>query len=173
MIKKILCTGNPTHPGIARAVLSVFPEAEFVSRSYGYDLSTQLGLTKFKDKVQNFDVFINNAQVVPGTQETLLRIVNDVWTTGHVFNIGSIAEYKKWEWFDPPYTEEKRRLKETSLDMCTANFKTTHMIVGGFQDQTPGHEHKLDPINIVNIIKWILECEFNVPVIGVERIDEI
>jgi hypothetical protein len=167
---KILCTGNPNDMGIAHAVKRVWPNASFVSRTNGYDLSTQEGLDKFKETIAEYDVFVNNSQVVPGTQETLLNITSKVWTTGHVFNIGSVAEYKRWEWFDPLYSAEKRSLRELSLELCNEHFKTTHIVVGGFQDMSPNTEHKMDPINIVNAINWILTSEFDVPLIGIERL---
>jgi hypothetical protein len=48
---KILCTGNPNDMGIAHAVKRVWPNASFVSRTNGYDLSTQEGLDKFKETI--------------------------------------------------------------------------------------------------------------------------
>jgi len=167
---KILCTGNPTNAGIAQAVQEFFPDTTFVSRSHGYDLSTTVGLDKFASIVKNYNVFINNSQISPGTQERLLNIVHSNWTSGHVFNIGSIAEYKKWEWFDPAYTQEKRSLKENSLAMCTENFKTTHIIVGGFQDSSSADPARMNPLEIVKFIKYILESNINIPLIGIEKI---
>ena len=167
---KILCTGNPNVMGIAHAVNRVWPTTSFISRTTGYDLATQEGLSKFKETIAEYDVFINNSQVVPGTQEALLNIANEVWAHGHVFNIGSVAEYPRWEWFDPPYSAEKKSLRNRSLDLCNENFKTTHRVVGGFQDMSPTTAHKMDPITIVNTIKWILESEFDVPLIGIERL---
>ena len=166
----VICTGNPNIIGIAKATKQIFPNATFVSRATGYDLSTSEGIEKFKAIISDFDVFINSSQVAPGTQEKLLKITHECCTTGHVFNIGSIAEYKRWEWFDPPYTEEKRKLRETSLELCNQHFKTTHIVLGGFQDNSPNTQFKMDAIEIVNTIKWILECNFDVTIIGIERL---
>jgi hypothetical protein len=166
---KILCTGNPAHPGIAKAIKQVFCEVTFVSRTYGYDLTTQESLESFKSIIPNYNVFINNSQIGVRVQEKILKLIHENCKEGHVFNIGSIAEFKKWEWFDPPYTEEKRSLRETSLSFDDKLFKTTHVTVAGFQDATPGNEWKMDPIEIANIIKWILEKNINIPIIAIEK----
>lgn len=166
---KIACTGNPNDIGIARSIAKVFPNSSFMSRSSGYDLTTHEGLTKFRNDIIEYDVFVNSSQISSGTQELLLNIVREVWTKGHVFNIGSIAEYKRWEWFDPQYTTEKRSLRERSIDLHSEHFKTTHVVVGGFQDASPGTHFKMDPINIANTVKWILECDHDVPIIGIEQ----
>lgn len=170
--QRILCTGNPNDRGIAQALKSVFPDTEFVSRSTGFDLSTNEGLSKFEDKIKSFNVFVNVSQVVPGTQEKLLRLTHKHWTTGHVFNIGSVAEYSRWADFDPPYSAEKLSLREAGLELSSELFKTTHMIVGGFQDSSDDSDRKMDPIHIVNAIKWVLESEIDIPIIGLERLSD-
>jgi len=170
MHTKIICTGNPNHYGIAQAIDAIFPNVYFVSRSSGYDLAVEAGRKKFQEVIKNYNVFINISQVVPGTQESLLTITRNSWNSGHVFNIGSTAEYTKWEWFDPEYTIEKRRLKELSIGLCSEHFKTTHMTVGGFKDETNRDQDRMDPTSIAKIIKWILESDLHIPVIGVEKI---
>jgi hypothetical protein len=92
---------------------------------------------------------------------------------GHVFNIGSIAEYKRWEWYDADYTAEKRSLRETSLELCTEFFKTTHIVTGGFQDATSDHPDRMDPVEIVNAVKYVLSSKVNIPIIGIEKINDI
>jgi NADP-dependent 3-hydroxy acid dehydrogenase YdfG len=170
---KIICTGNPNTPGIPNAVNKQFPNTTFISLSTGYDLVTDEGQNKFKDIVAEFNVFINVAQLSNGAQEKLLRIAHESGMQGHVFNIGSIAEYKRWEWYDADYTAEKRSLRETSLELCTEFFKTTHIVTGGFQDATSDHPDRMDPMEIVNAIKYILESKVNIPIIGVEKINDI
>ena len=170
---RILCTGNPNKPGIPNAVSKYFTNTTFISLSNGYDLITYEGQSKFRDIIKNCNVFINVAQLSNGAQETLLRIAHDVGMQGHVFNIGSIAEYKRWEWYDGKYTEEKRNLREASLELCTEFFKTTHIVVGGFQDATSDHPDRMDPKEIVNAIQYILNSTVNIPIIGVEKINDI
>lgn len=170
---QILCTGNPNKPGIPSAIQKTFPNTTFISLSTGYDLTLEEGQNKFKNVIKNYNVFINVAQLSNGAQEKLLRIAHSEGMKGHVFNIGSIAEYKKWEWNDPKYTLEKRKLRETSLELCSEEFKTTHMIVGGFQDSTSTNQDRMDPLEIVSAIKFILNSKISIPLIGVEKIKDL
>lgn len=171
---KIICTGNPNDRGIAQAIKSLFPNADFLSRTTGYDLSLtdKESEERLLQKLGNYNVLINNAQICVGGQERLLKLTHSIWKTGHVFNIGSVAEYKRWENFDPPYTKEKRALRDLSLELGDQFFKTTHMIVGGFKDRSDNSDHKMDPIVIAKTIKWILENEVDIPIIGIERMSD-
>ena len=167
---KILCTGNPNKVGITKAVVETFPDVDCIHLSNGYDLVTAEGQEKFKSIIKNYNVFINVSQLSNGAQEKLLKIAHKSGMKGHVFNIGSIAEYKRWEWYDANYTAEKRRLRETSLDLCSEMFKTTHVVVGGFRDSSKDNIERMDPVEIVKIIKYILESPINIPIVGVEKI---
>lgn len=170
---RILCTGNPTKPGIPYAISKHFSNVTFISLSTGYDLNTTEGQSKFKSIIKDYNVFINVAQLLDGAQEALLKIAHDTGMKGHVFNIGSIAEYTRWEWYDANYTKEKKSLRETSLELCTEFFKTTHIVVGGFQDATSDDPSRMDPKEIVNAIQYILNSNVNIPLIGVEKINDI
>ena len=167
---KIICTGNPT-AGICKYIKELYPDTMFVSRSNGYDLSTVEGLDKFNLLLPGYDVFINHSQLVPGVQAALLSHANHVWTAGRVINIGTVIEFKKWEWIEPAVAEEKRQLRELSLALLTENFRTTHMIVGGLSscDDDP---LRLDPEQVALAIKWILESPSYIPLIYVDRISD-
>ncbi len=169
---KVLCTGNPNKTGIAKEVAKIFPNATFVSLSSGYDLLTDEGQEKFKKIINDFNVFINVSQLSNNTQEKLLRIAHNKGMKGHVFNIGSIAEYKRWEWYDTNYTNEKRQLREASLELCSQFFKTTHIVVGGFKDSSNENPNRMDPSEIVKTIEYILNSKVNIPLIGIEKIDD-
>jgi hypothetical protein len=170
---KIICTGNPNTAGIPNAISKQFPDTTFISLTLGYDLVSEEGQNKFKDIIKNFNVFINVAQLSDGAQEKLLKIAYASGMQGHVFNIGSIAEYNRWEWYDADYTAEKRSLRETSLELCTEFFKTTHIVTGGFQDATSDHPDRMDPLEIVNAIQYVLSSKVNIPIIGIEKINDI
>jgi hypothetical protein len=169
---KIICTGNPGKPGIANAVSIYFPDTTFIHLSNGYDLTSINGREKFKSLIADFNVFINVSQLSGDSQEVLLQIAHSAGMKGHVFNIGSIAEYQRWEWYDAEYTKYKRSLRETSLDLCSEFFKTTHVIVGGFQDSSNCHPDRMDPMEIVRTINFVLESNVNIPIIGVEKIND-
>lgn len=167
---RVLCTGNPNTPGIPRAIQKIFSDVTYISLSTGYDLVTAEGQEKFKKIIKHYNVFINVAQLSHGSQEKLLRIAHEAEMKGHVFNIGSIAEYKRWEWYDADYTKEKRNLREASLELCTEFFKTTHIIVGGFQDSTSDDPKRMDPDEVAKVIQYILNSNVNIPIIGIEKI---
>ena len=167
---KVICTGNPKVPGIAQAISHFYPDCCFISRSSGFDLTTSESLKRFSEIVNDYNVFINNSQVVPGTQSKLLDIINKNWSAGHVFTVGSIAEYTRWEDFDPLYTREKRDLREQSLNMCNEYLKTTHLIVGGFNDLGPNTLDRMDPLKIAEAINWILQNDVHIPLLGIEKI---
>lgn len=167
---RVLSTGNPTKPGLAKELSKEFPNADFLSLSTGVDLVSEKGQEYFKSIVANYDVFVNISHLPNNTQEKLLKIAHQAGMKGHVFNIGSIAEYKKWEWYNSEYTAEKRQLRETSLELCSQHFKTTHIVVGGFQDYEDNSPERMDPIEIVNAIKYIINAPIHIPLIGVEKI---
>ena len=170
---KILCTGNPNDYTVARAVKTIFPEADFASRNTGYDLRMWDPKDEefFKTQIVNYNVLINSSFVSGGAQQKILEITADIWKKGHIFNIGSTAEYEGRKSFFPLYSVQKRALRDMSLSLNSLNLKTTHMTVGGLNDNKPGHEDWLEPIEIAKSIKWILESQVDIPIIGIEKIN--
>lgn len=170
---RILCTGNPNDFTVARAVKQIFPTADFASRATGYDLRMWdlVDEDHFKKQIVNYNVLINSSFVSGGAQQKILEITRELWSEGHVFNIGSTAEYEGRNSFFPLYSVQKRSLRDMSLSMCSQKFKTTHMTVGGLNDGKQEHADWLDPIEIANTIKWILDSKVNIPIIGIEKIN--
>jgi hypothetical protein len=171
---KILCTGNPEHIGIAQEIKKLFPDADFISRTNGYDLSTPDGINKLKSILKNYNVFINNAHVGRNTQSLILSIVRGEWSAGHVFNIGTSDEYAKWLPAHPENYKEKNELKELGLSMTDENFKVTHVTVGAFKSSAKprGIKYSMDPKHIASTISWAMNAEFQIPVVGVEQIND-
>ena len=169
---KILCTGNPNDTGIAQCIRTVYPDAVFISRTNGYDFLEFSAETehKVRELIKDHNVFINYSWVGYGVQEKLLRIAAEEWTTGHVINIGSTNEDNKiLTKVEPKYTKDKLALRQASLSLNNEHFKTTHVVVGGFQATSANSKLTMDPINIANTIKWVLEQDFEVPIIGVQQ----
>ena len=167
---KILCTGNPKD-GIACSLKELYPDTMFISRSNGYDLTTDNGKDKFKNLLADYNVFINHSQLDGDLQRQLLTVVSQAWTHGHVVNIGSVLEFKKWEFIEPAAAEEKRKLRDLSLELSSEHFKTTHLIVGGLQSCND------DPLRIhtdrvAETIKWILENENHIPLLYVDHVSD-
>ena len=168
---KILCTGNPLHIGIAKELNGIFPNIDFISRSNGYDFSDSASVDKFKEIIGNYNIFINHSQLVDNMQEELLIETAKLWDEGHVINIGSVLEINNIQWLDPKTAEEKCSLRARSLILRNEKFKTTHMIIGGFNDQYES-EGRSNPKNIALMIKWILESNIDIPLIWVDKIND-
>lgn len=167
---KILCTGNP-QGGIAKSLQNLYPDTTFISRSNGYDFTTQDGVDKFKMLIPEYNVFINHSQLEGHLQRQLLTFASQAWTHGHVVNIGSVLEFKKWEFIEPLAADEKRKLRDLSLELSTEFFKTTHLIVGGLQSCND------DPLRIhtdrvADTIKWVLENENHIPLLYVDHVSD-
>jgi len=167
---KILCTGNPKG-GIAQSLQAVYPNTTFISRSNGYDLTTTEGINKFKELVLEYDVFINHSQLVGDLQRELLKTVREIWSKGHVINIGSVLEFPKWEWIEPVSAEEKRHLRDLSLELSSEYFKTTHLILGGLQSCN-GDPLRIHTDRVAETIKWILENENHIPLMYVDHVSD-
>jgi len=168
---KILCTGNPSDVGLPQSIQLLYPDAEFLSRTTGYNFleNTNDAELKFRQKLKEFNVFVNYSWIDHGVQQRLLQIVAEEWTRGHVINIGSINEncdvLKKTE---PEYTDTKLKLRKTSIDLNNEHLKTTHIVVGAFWRADTIYK-TMDPIYIANTIKWVLEQDFEIPIIGVQQ----
>jgi hypothetical protein len=168
---KILCTGNPSG-GIAQSIQRLYPDTTFISRSNGYDLTTDEGIDKFKNIISNFNVFINHSQLQGTTlQRDLLLYTRKAWTEGYVINIGSVIEFKRWEWLEPAAAEEKRQLRDLSLELSSEHFKTTHLVVGGLQSCN-NDPLRIHTDRVAETIKWILENENHIPLLYVDHVSD-
>jgi hypothetical protein len=172
MSYKILCTGNPNIPGISKNIKEIFPETKFVSRSSGFDLLSYEGIKKFKSVLPDYNIFINHSQLLPNGQRQLLDLTKQIWNnSGHVINIGSVLEFDQWSWIDPEAAEEKKKLKDLSLNLNSESFKTTHIIVGGLST-TNLDTMRLDPKEVATTIQWILQTKIHIPLIYVDNVSD-
>jgi hypothetical protein len=174
---KILCTGNPEHIGIAKEIKNIFPDTVCISRASEFDLSTEHGLCKLKNIISNFNVLINSSHVESGTQLKIFEIARQAWSSGHVFNIGSIDEYNQYAHINPRSHTEKNHLKNLAIEYNCDKFKVTHISVGPFESSAKPLTQPLERLNpkyIAETIKWILECNFDIPIIGIQNLtDEV
>jgi hypothetical protein len=168
---RILCTGNPNDNGIAKEFKEVYPNTKFISRSSGYDLLSPEGLEKFSSIIHTFDVFINHSQLIPDGQLTLLKIAANKLSKGKIFNIGSILEFDQWSWIDPPAAKIKKELKDLSLLLNSETLKTTHITVGGLKSTNKDYM-RLDPVDVVTTIKWLIESKVEIPYLYIDNTSE-
>lgn len=162
--RKIICTGNPNNPWtVAHAVQKIWPEATFVSRGLGHDLTFD-NLEAVAELMARHNTFINSSYIAPGVQLALLELARKTWKFGHVINLGSVHEFGHTS----EYANSKRALRDRSLEMHDYRFRTTHLILGGIQDGDPEHVDWLPTEHIAQTIKWILEQPFDVPLLNMQ-----
>jgi len=171
MNEKIVCTGNPNEPGIARHIFNLFPNSLFLSRNSGYDLLSEEGISKFKSIIKNYNIFINHSQLPPNGQEILLDIAADEWSQGHIITIGSVLEFEKWSWIDFESAESKKKLREKSLNLLSEKLKTTYIIVGGLKRNDNDHM-RLDPSKVAEVIEFVINSKFNLPLIYIDDVSD-
>jgi len=156
---KVLCTGNPNkYNTIASGVKEIYPNTTFIHLSNGYDFTT----ANLDDLFKTHNIFINASYVAPGIQEKLLDQYAVTAKLGHVFSIGSVHEYDG-NGKNPDYIKSKQDLHAVSLAINNFRINTTYMVLGSI-----GKEY-IAPLQIAQIIKWVTEQKFKVPVISMDQ----
>lgn len=173
---KILCSGNPQHKTIANGIKQIYPTADFASRTTGYDLRFWNAGSEqhFKTQIKNYDVFINASFICTWGQHRLLEVTHEIWKTnsirGHIVNIGSSAENLGVDSTYKNYTVQKHALQKLSLMYNKkSNIKSSHIVLGGFDNGDPAHQGWLDVKTVALTIKYVLEHNANIPIIGLEN----
>ena len=111
---KILMTGNP-QTGIAKEIQALYPDATFVSRINGYDLTSQEGQQRLSKLVLDYDVIINNSALWKFNQTVLLDQIYksciDNKHYPHIICVGSTTDRVKkgGAWL---YNAEKKALRD-------------------------------------------------------------
>ena len=174
----ILCTGNPAHNTVASAIKRKYPNADFASRSNGYDLRFWAPSSEmyFIDRIKKYNILINSSFICNGGQLALLETTHRIWSenniAGHIINIGSSAEYTGVDNKDldfGSYSIQKRALRDRSLQLNNRNnIKTTHITAGGLNDNKPGHESWLSLDILADTIAWILDNPADIPLLAIE-----
>ena len=174
---KILCTGNPEHRGLAQELQKIFSNIDFISRTNGYDLrfTNVESENLFREKLKNYNVLINYAYCdTVGAQCKILEIAREVWDTGYVINIGSHAEYPKFNHADPIYAKDKLNLRNLSIELGDQFFKTTHIVAGAFLTKQVYYydDDIMHPSKVANVVKYVLDADFQIPIISVEEMSK-
>ena len=154
--RKILSTGNPDNPNeLASGLRAVLPDTDFISRTSGFnlDMSVHDNRIQFQEKIKEYNTFINLSYIKQGNQLELLNCVQEQWKFGEVINIGSVSDQ-----LDTPYGLDKKQLKETSLHANTYRLRTSYVSLGSVSPRAVG-----------DIVKWLLDSEFVIPIIGYEE----
>jgi hypothetical protein len=166
--RRILCTGNPNKTTLASGVREIWPDAVFMHKSNGYDLTdfSDTNIEKIQQQFKNCTTFINASYIDIGIQSQLLDLFFDTVKVGEVFNIGSTHEYDGLDTGD--YSSSKIQLRDNSLQKNNFRINTTHILLGQI-DRTGEHEYWIKPIEVAEAIKWIMNQRYKLPLYSIDQ----
>lgn len=162
----MIITGN-NNTGVSGALAKLYPNAEFVSRSTGYDLSTKVDQERLAEAVCNHNVFVNCAALYKFNQTTLLNIVYHKCVLEkhncHIINIGSTTDRVKkgGAWL---YNAEKKALRDYSNTLglngvWASGPKISYISFGTLSNNAEKHPDRktIDIDTAAEYIKWIVD----------------
>lgn len=171
-IRRVVCTGNPEKTGtLAHGFKKIFPDADFLCRSTGWNLQAldSVQIQKLKDIFASCNTFLNCSYIAPGVQSALLDVCHSAAKHCDVVNIGSTHEYDGLG--DPDYQSAKRNLRDKSLAYNSFRFRTYHFILGGIKND---HEsRKQDWLEVRTICQEVvrtLTLPYHVPITSLDHI---
>lgn len=162
---KIFCTGNPKRKTIAHALNADLS----ASLSSGWDFTDANTIEQFKQIINEYNVFVNSAFVLPGIQQMLMNVCYQEWVRtnvkGHIINIGTTLENTN---DNREYAQSKRSLKSQSLKLSDqtgiSGVKTSYIVLGGLGTDA------CDPTDVAQVIRWIVNQPFRIPLIQLESV---
>jgi len=163
---KILISGNKNF-GVAQELFKIFPDANFISRETGYDLTDKNVQEKVANECLNYDIFINNSALYRFEQTNLLQCVfkksKEKKHNLYIINIGSTIDRfnKGTDWI---YSAEKKALRDFSDSLSKQSVWTnaprvTLISFGSLSNVQHKHPDRTClPISLTaKYIKWLLE----------------
>jgi len=163
---KILISGN-NKEGLARALYKIYPDADFVSRETGYDLTTSTGQDYFSSLAIDYDVIIISSALYKFQQTVLLDEVYKKLIENnknpHIITIGSTTDRvkngKPWR-----YNAEKKALRDYSNTLAIGGVwdntpKVSYISFGTLSNNQEKHPNRkcLDIVQAAQYIKWLID----------------
>lgn len=162
----MIITGNKQEK-LAAALAKIYPDAEFLSRTTGFDLSKKVDQERCAELVCEHDVFINCAALFKFNQTTLLNIVYHKCVLEkhncHIINIGSTTDRVKkgGAWL---YNAEKKALRDYSNTLglngvWASGPKITYLSFGTLDNNADKHPSRkcLNIDKAAEYVKWIVD----------------
>ena len=166
--RRVICTGNPDRPfTIASGIKKLYPNATFLHKSNGWDLTDSSLDSKIKEQFSKHNMFINASYIGPDIQSRLLELCNQSVKYCDVVNIGSTHEYAKDGSED--YKKSKLNLRELSLSLTTFRFKTCHLMLGHLKISDNGYDRQINIDTVCNLVPWIFEQSFEIPLMCIDN----
>lgn len=163
---KILITGNPKF-GLASELFKLYPDATFVSRASGYDLTTREGYRKLGEIIADYDVLVNSSALWKFNQTLVLESVYkkcvELNHNMRIICIGSTTDRvkKSTSWI---YNAEKKALRDFSNSLSLTGVwdsgPTVSLISFGslsnVQEKHPGRVC-LELARAASYVKWLID----------------
>lgn len=166
--RRVICTGNPDAPfTIARGIKKIYPNATFLCRSTGWDLTDSGIESKIQEQFSKHNMFVNASYIQSGIQSKLLDLCNKSVKYCDVVNIGSTHEYDQRGSID--LRDSKLNLRNLSLTLNTYRFKTCHLMLGHLKTSDNAYDRQIEIDTICNIIPWLFEQPFDIPIMCVDN----
>lgn len=166
MSYKILVSGNAKF-GIAKELEKIYPDANFASRSTGFDLTTTDGQSLFADISQHHDIIIINSALWKFNQTVLLDTVYkkliERKKSPRIICIGSTTDRVKngKAWL---YNAEKKALRDYCNTLAIGGVwsnvpKVTYISFGTLSNNQEKHPDRicLDIKKAASYIKWVID----------------
>lgn len=167
----MLILGNPKY-GLASHLQSIFPSAEFISRSSsGVDLTTENGIFYAADRSLKHNTTICVSALHTFWQTRLVHRIMEVWQTqkhaGYLIVLGSSADTPVKGTINPYATDKKtlrnycRQLSMLASGPDSWGFKITYLSPGNMhtplQDKNKPSTPKLDPAYVAKVCEWLID----------------
>jgi NAD(P)-dependent dehydrogenase (short-subunit alcohol dehydrogenase family) len=162
---KIAITGHTS--GIGKAIFDALNfeyDVIGLSRSNGYDITTELGRSKIIDAAYDCDVFVNNAidyANYTDAQVVLARKIFDVWDGEQKYIVNMSSRVNDFQQINnQPYADAKLSLdkfyEETSMSNkpCVLNFRPGATDTRVMQNSTVD---KMAPEHLAGVVKFIID----------------
>jgi hypothetical protein len=164
---KILISGNREF-GLAKSLYTLYPQAEFASRSNGYDLCSHDGLQDFAELATHADVVVINAALWRFQQTVVLDAVYKACTASgarpHIITVGSTTDRVKkgGAWL---YNAEKKALRDYSNTLGINGVwskdlpKVSYISFGTLSNNQHKHPDRncLDIDQAADYVKWLID----------------
>jgi len=163
---KVLVSGNP-NKGVAQSIAKLYPDATFVYKSAGCDLTSHEGQSEFANMALRHDVIIINAALWKFQQVVLLDIVHKTLVEhekqAHIVCIGSTTDRVKkgTMWL---YNADKKALRDYSnslsiLGVWDRKPRVSYISFGTLSNNQHKHPDRkcLDIDLAASYIKWIID----------------
>jgi NADP-dependent 3-hydroxy acid dehydrogenase YdfG len=163
---KILITGNPSY-GLAAGLSKLYPDATFISRSNGYDLTSKNGHTKLEEIITEYDVFVNSSALWKFNQTLILESVYkkclDAKHNIRIICIGSTTDRvkKATSWI---YNAEKKALRDYANSLSLSGVwqggpRVSLVSLGSLSNVQAKHPDRicLEISRAAEYIKWVID----------------